>query len=61
MSILLLLLDTKYNESSLWEKVTHFTQTYSMEIKIVLVDGRTIDFSENTVARFLKLPKEGLL
>ena len=43
------------------EKVTQFVQTYSMDIKTVQMDGRTIDFSEDKVASHLVLPKDGLL
>lgn len=43
------------------EKVTQFVQTYSMDIKTVRMDGRTIDFSEDKVASHLMLPKDELL
>lgn len=43
------------------EEVTQFVQTYSMNTETPQVNGRTIDFSVDMVARHLWLPKDGLL
>lgn len=42
------------------DKVTHFIQTYSMDIATAQVDGMTIDCGVDAISRHLWLPKDGL-